>query len=167
MADALTQCTLDMMLKLTFSKATSMSIIEDKILSGSSGFASLRHSLSNGTGPNNARYRYRHQHTFVVGNTDLDLLGGITDDYNVPISFSLLKWILFRVVTPTTGIKLILGNYGANGFQGPIGTTLDVKDVELLIDPIDGWTVDGTHRYLRVNNPGAGTVITDVVLIGE
>jgi hypothetical protein len=130
-------------------------------------------SLAEGTGAGKAAAGavLHRKVTFAVGNTDFDLQG-ITDPRftSKTIAFTLVKWFLLRIRTPTTGVYLLVGNYGANGFVGwqPNNTTAEkVHSVLFRDNPIDGWAVDGTHRYLRINNPGAATVLADLIMIGE
>lgn len=169
MADTLT-ASWSAQLAMTFTKATSQNPIVDQFTTGANGIADLAKNLANGTGAGNARYRYHKQYTTgATTNNDLDLTN-LTDDFGVTINFGLIKWFLVRIVTPATGAKLTIGNSGANDFVGWFGAathTLEVRDQVFMVNQIDGFTVDGTHKILRIRNPGASSVIYDVVIIGE
>jgi hypothetical protein len=169
MADTLTASWAPTLL-FKFVKGTSQSPITDRLVAGTNGFATLNKSLTNGTGANKARYRYRKQRTVNNGaNDDLDLTA-LVDDFGVTITFALVKWILIRIVTPATGVRVVVGNAASNVFTGWFGAaahTEEVRDQIFKCNQIDGWTVSGTVKMLRINNPTGSPIVYDIVILGE
>lgn len=131
---------------------------------------SFRRQLGSGSGPGLASKRFAGTLNFGPGNTDFDLLHVPDLLFNQTIAFSLLKWFILRLRTPAAGQRLLIGNYGSEGWVGWLGGNLqahEVRDQCEEFNQIDGWTVDGTHRYLRINNPGGAGVTADLILLGE
>jgi hypothetical protein len=169
MADTLT-ASIDLPFAGVFMKGTSQATISDRRVAGMKGFASFAKALANGTGANNARYRFWKQYTTSGGaNNDLDLTS-LTDDFGVTVTFSLVKWFLLRITSPATGVRLVVGNQGTNTFVGWFGAathTEEVRDWIAKINQLDGWTVDSTHKALRINNPTGSAITYDLVILGE
>lgn len=169
MADTLT-ATFDPAFTAVFKRALSVSTIPDRLVAGSPSFAALTKTLANGTGANKANKRYWHNRTVANGtNDDIDLTT-LTDDFGSTINFSLLKWVLIRLSAPATGVRVVIGNAGTNSFVGWFGAaahTEEVRDQLWRVNQIDGWTVDNTHKILRINNPTGSPIAYDIALLGQ
>jgi len=144
--------------------------VRDQIASGTTAFPSMAHTLTNGTGANQARRQWYQRRTLAAaGNDDIDLQN-LTDRWGAVLVFTKLKWLALRLSTPATGIFLNVGGNGpANPFTAMFADPTDrlmVYDLLVNVNQVDGWTVDATHKVLRINNPGAGPVTYDLVLIG-
>ncbi len=163
--------TLDPQLRVTFAQALTQGTLTDALVSGGASLASLKKTLSNGTGANKAQLRHSKQYSFAPGNTDLDLTSLATDrPPGGNQTFALIQWFILRLFAPATGIKLLVGNYGTNGWLGgldAVTTTKEVRDTLIDVNQIDGWTVSGSLRYLRINNPGGAAVNADLILVGQ
>lgn len=138
---------------------------------GSSLFPAWTLSLTNGTGARQAQKIYFKKHNIPVASpVTIDLTAATGDSASLgAINFSKIKFMLFRIRVPTTGIKLVVGNAAATPFSAWLSaatTTEDVFDILLRTNEIDGWTVDGTHKNLLLTSSG-GTIDVDVLLIGQ
>jgi len=170
MATGITSAAKSQALSATYRDTGTHNNVSDAITLGSGGIAAFSKSLTDGTGANKANKLWHQQRSISAGaNDDLDLRS-LTDRFTTALVFSKLKWFFLRLTSPATGVKLVMGNYGANGFTGWFGATTHTEDVADHVDKtnqIDGWTVDATHRYLRINNPGGAAVTYDIILVGE
>jgi hypothetical protein len=118
---------------------------------------------------------WHDERTVAAGaNDDLDLTALVTSLFgsNVTINFVKLKWLLVVYKSTTSGVKLRLDSSVTNGFTGAFGDSATSK-IEIGADsPLltgrkkDGWTVDATHKVLRVNNPGASAITYRIVIAG-
>ncbi len=164
--------TYNLMWLSTMQNVSPENTISDTLQSGvSTGFPKLSGSLTNGTGANAANKEYRAQLTLADGtDTDVDL-SALADPFGATQSFSLVKWLLIRFVEPATGEYILLSADVTNGWTALLngGDTdmIPVKDTLLLVDQIDGYVVDGSHKIFRLTNPGANDIVIDLVIIGE
>jgi hypothetical protein len=121
-----------------------------------------------GTGADQCDKLWHDERTVAGGaNDDLDLsaLAMSLFGSSVTISLEKLKWLVLVNKSTTSGDKLRLDSSATNGFTGLFGDSATSKfeigaDSPLLVGrKRDGWTVDATHKVLRIHNPG-GTAIT-------
>jgi hypothetical protein len=125
--------------------------------------------LQDGTGPNQANKLFVRDYTLTAGTSQTLDLTALTRVYLPTVSFTAVKWLFIRLRSPETLIKAVVGNAASNvwsAFLSASTATIDVKDKLEWSDPIDGGTVDGTHKNVKINNLGGTTIIVDVVLIG-
>lgn len=131
-------------------------------------------NLANGTGNQQANTLYVSQFSVSAGgNTDIDLAGGLTDFRGNTITFTAIKMLLLAISSPDGTKKLRVGPQGvSNAAQlwfGGVGATVyeEVFDAVCRWNTYAGWGVTaGTGDILRVNNPGAGAVSANLILIG-
>lgn len=133
-------------------------------------------SFSDGSGPGQAQQIYRNAFTLAAAGTltiDLRGGGGELDAAGAALSLALVRSLyLGLTTTPAAGVGVRLGPQGVtNAFQGPWGGVaaanyLLIDDWLFLPSPVVGWTVDGTHKILTVNNPGAGSVSGVIEIAG-
>lgn len=110
----------------------------------------------------------------TTANLDIDLTSGQTDINNVAVNMTKLKYICCVVTAPVSGDYLKIGPLNAtNALQGPWGGVTatyydEVRDVPYQNGGLNwaGWTVDGTHKVLRLNNPTAHTLTGWLILAG-
>lgn len=143
---------------------------------GANGFAGIQ-SLFNTTTPTTALPTkvYCSQQTIAAsGNFDLDLNGAtMYDTLNIAMAWTKLHFLLVSIVAPN-GTKVVrvgpqnLSNANALGF-GAVGSTsyLEVRNFLVIENPsLAGFTVDSTHKLVRINNPGADAVVVNIIAIG-
>ena len=145
-----------------FKETLDLSIVSDAAKLEFSG------SVSDGTAADQCDKLWHDERTVAGGaNDDLDLTALVTNLFgtNVTIALAKLKWLLIVNKSTTAGDKLRLDSSVTSGFTGVFGDSATSKleigaDSPLLVGRRkDGWTVDATHKVLRVHNPG-GTAIT-------
>lgn len=168
MAKTLAQCKLEPKINITHLNTLGQNSITDTIAAGVDPFASFLKSLTDGTGAGSANKLYHKTLTLGSGNTDIDLTS-LTDEFGGAYAFSLVKWFILRLTTPATGVYVTVGNAASNGFVGWFGAsthTEAVRDYVIKVNQIDGWTVDSSHKTLRINNPGS-SLTADLIMVGE
>jgi hypothetical protein len=125
--------------------------------------------LTYGTTANKAQ---KHAHKKITiaggGNTTIDLTAFASDNLGT-ISLSNVRAVIIRLRSPATGVYVTVGNASSNVFAMNLSSstvTFNVADMELKTSPIDGWTVDSTHKNVKIANPGGASVDIDVSFIG-
>ena len=130
-------------------------------------------AYTNGTGASKAQEVWHDKRTLLTtANEELDLTalaGGAFGTYN----FSKIKALVIHVNTVTSGYRLEIGGAASNAFSAFVKDPSDIdlcaaSGTKILIDsPIDGATVDSTHKMLKINNPSGGTVEYEIWILGE
>lgn len=136
---------------------------------GSSLFPRWILSLTDGTTAGKAQLQYHRKHTIAAsGDTTIDLTAAATERFG-NIDFDKVRVMVFRIRTPAAGTKITIGNAAANQFSAWLSgatVTEDCADITIRTNPYDGWTVDATHKNLKIANPSAVSVDVDVWIIG-
>lgn len=126
-------------------------------------------TFTNGTGSYQANKHFRKKLTINnASSTTIDLMAAVNERGDT-ITFSKVKRLWLRLRDPATTIKATVGNASTNSFAGFLSVsscTFDVHDKFEITSPIDGWTVDATHKDLKIANPGATTITVDISVIG-
>lgn len=133
----------------------------------------VKHSLSNGSGANQAAKIFSDSRSVALSsNEDLDLAAVLTSAFGAPITFATIKAIMIRARATNTN-NVVVGPAAANGFLGPFGDASDRLSIKpggvlLVTAPGTGWTVTGgTGDLLNVANSGAGSAVEyDIVIVG-
>ena len=130
--------------------------------------------LADGTGANQADQSWHDTRTLAAGaNETLDLHGGsLSDAFGASVVFARLK--AFFIKNQDDDNALIVGGAGSDEFDAPFGATGDKIKVRpggsllLLAPDATAFTVDATHKNLKLENDGAGTgsLQYDILLIG-
>ena len=132
-------------------------------------------SLTNGTGANKAQIFWSDTRSLdAAANETLDLQA-LTGGHFGTAVFSEVKALIIKVNTLTTAYLLEVGAAAGNQWTGAAAMLKDTSDIiqinagGMLVwtSPVDGGTVDGTHKDLKINNPSAGAVSFDIIIIGE
>lgn len=127
-----------------------------------------------GVAQTNAVYKRAITALAAGANLDIDLLGGTgeLDQLNLALAFARVRWLYLEVTTPGLTTALRIGPQAvANAWQGPwggvaAGNYAQCAHIFHLTDNYDNWpVVDGTHKIVRINNPGAAAV-SGTLLIG-
>lgn len=132
--------------------------------------------LFNGTAANQAGVFFSKAFSIAAsGNLDIDLTSGQTDINNVAVNLTKVKLVFCKItslVSATDYIKLGPQNV-TNGIQlwhGGVTTSFytEIRDTLFLAGGQNwaGWTVDGTHKIIRLNNPTANTLAGFLGVLG-
>jgi hypothetical protein len=130
---------------------------------------SFSQSWTSGTGNNQCNALFADTRTAAGATDSLDLYGGLTDAYGTTLNFTKIRGVLVRNQATTTAFVLKL----AGSFMtGPVlnGTTPELEvnpsGIWYQTNPIDGWTVTNTTQDVLSVNPGANTIIYDIIIMG-
>ena len=141
----------------------------------------MKTTLTYGTAANQAKNWYLKKRTLAAGaNDDLDLSGGLTNEVgDTGIIFLAIKVLLIAILSPDGVKKLKVGpgagaggTLVANAFIGPWASAassfVQIDNFGLPINhPWGGYAVtSGTADILRINNPGAGSVDYNLLIVG-
>jgi hypothetical protein len=128
--------------------------------------------MPSGTAVGQADRCWQGRHTLAAsGSENLDLAGGLTDEFGNVLTFVKVKGIYVRAADANVN-DVIIGGAASNGFLGPFGAAAHTIAVAPgIMQPLTtkiGWGVTaGTADILKVANGGAGTSVTyDIVIIG-
>jgi hypothetical protein len=125
-------------------------------------------TIAEGSGAGQATKLWHQRRTLATMTDDDIVLTSLTDSFGTALSFTTLKLVYFALVAPLTTRRLVLGGHPTDAWVGPFGDDADTIEVRLslaLVSDIDGWSVVSGNA-IRVNNPTAGSLDYDLVLIG-
>jgi hypothetical protein len=169
MANVLT-ASAGMTMQVTLKKGDVQNTPVDSLQSGNGAFGGFGWTLTQGSGSGKASLSWHRQSTLAPTITETWDLVTLTDAFGAAVAFTKVKWFLVRITVPVTGIYLIVGAAAATIWSAPFGDPTDtvlVRDTLWMMNAIDGWTVSGANKFLKINNPGATTVVYDIVIVGE
>jgi hypothetical protein len=117
--------------------------------------------IASGTGANQADKVFSELAKSIVGNTDVDLAGSLTDAYGAVITFARVKMLAF-FVDPASVSNLVVGAAAANQFFGPFGAsahTINIRPGGLAVlfapDAVAWPVTAATADILRLAPSGA------------
>lgn len=131
--------------------------------------------LANGASADEADTIWSDQRTVAAGaNDDLDLtnLTHTLFGSTLTIDLAAVKAILLVNTATTSGDTLQLDSSVANACTAPFGGSatslvqIGADSALLLSSKKDGWTVDSTHKIVRVTNTSADAIIYSIVVLG-
>jgi hypothetical protein len=131
--------------------------------------------LSNGSAADQANTIWSDQRTVAAsGHDDLDLTNLTHTLFGSTLSIDLasVKAILLVNTSTTTNDRLRFDSSVANACTAPFGGSatslveIGADSALLLSSKKDGWTVDSTHKILRVANPSADAITYNIVILG-
>jgi hypothetical protein len=165
---------LDFNAALTASYGTNatQNTIVDSLVTGGQDFAAIKNTLDDGTAANQAQ-EFWHDRRSVAGgaNDDLDLNNAsLTNAYGQTVAMTRAVWFLLRLTSPATGVRLVIGNAPTNTWTAWFGAaahTEEVRDITFHVNQIDAWTISGTNKVLRINNPTGSAIQYDIIVIGS
>jgi hypothetical protein len=125
-------------------------------------------AFANGSGDNQADCQWSDNRTLTAGSSeDIDLTTQI-DDFNVAMGLSELKLLFIKNNSAVQTLTVF--NASSNAFQGPVAASATVAIPPggqlLLVNPV-GWTVDGTHKVLKVANAAGVSADYDIIVWGN
>lgn len=128
-------------------------------------------TISDGASANQFSKIYRKVISLTAATPQTLDLTALTDDGGASVSFSTIKEIYMRSKSTTSSHKVTVGAAASNAFTGPLAGTSPTLDV-CASSPVNlcnllssGWTVDATHKSLKLD-PGANTQDFELVLAG-
>lgn len=134
-------------------------------------------SFADGTGAGQANKVYGATRTLAATTSeDLDLNGVLVDEFGTVITFTRVVAIFIQL--KTAGSTLLVGGAAANQFINWVGDATDKVRIRtgaaakgwfgLWCDDATGYVVTaGTGDKLKIDNPGAGSVDYDIIIIGS
>jgi hypothetical protein len=133
-------------------------------------------TYADGVGANKAQVMYHARRTQAGSSgavENLDLAGGLVNGFGT-ITFTKIKFIWIHVRTLTTAYNLLVGGAASNPVVGLFGDAASDKQKIcaggqwFISSPVDGITVTaGSADILAIDNPSAGAVEYDIVIVGE
>lgn len=132
----------------------------------------LQDTYANGTGANQVQAQFHDQRTLATTTGETLDLRALTCAFGT-LTFAKVKTIIIKLTTATTGYRLEVGDdqATANKWTAPFKAATDTVRVEAggiwhAGSPVDGMTVDATHKYLYIYNPSGGNAVYDIIIIG-
>jgi hypothetical protein len=131
--------------------------------------------LANGAAADQADTIWSDQRTVAAAaHDDLDLtnLTHTLFGSTLAIDLASVKAIFIVNTSTTSGDLLRLDSSVANACTAPFGGSatslveIGADSALLLSSKKDGWTVDSTHKILRVANPSADSITYSIVILG-
>lgn len=156
----------------TWGTGTAQNTVVDALIAGTTSFPALKNQLTDGNAANQA-HQFWHDCRSVAGsaNDDLDLNGGtMTNVFGVTVTMTKVAWVLLKLVTPAVGVRVVVGNAASNAWTAWFGAqshTEECRDTLFKVNQIDQWTVDSTHKTLRINNPTGSAISYHIAILGS
>jgi hypothetical protein len=140
---------------------------------GTGDFGEIKLDLASGTGDLAANQWYLGQRTLAATTAENLDLQALANKLGTAV-LTKVRGLLIRIVSPDGTKYLKVGPQNqSNGWQGPFSvvTANGWVRVDWLCLLACGYgsgigAVDATHKVLRVDNPGAGSVTYDIWLLG-
>lgn len=134
----------------------------------------LADSIADGTAVDQADLIWHDVRTLAASTSeDIDIAGGITDQFGSALTFARIKGFVVRNQTTTVGAILEVGGAASNEWYGWAGAAGDKAKVGpdgvlYIWNPsADGFAVTaGTADTLKINNSGSASVTYQIILIG-
>jgi hypothetical protein len=130
--------------------------------------------LTNGTGASQANVFSYDEFDITTGATatiDLSALPTMFGTGNLSGAGGKLKLLVLELVTATTGYTAKLMAGASNGFSACFSDASDelifgAGSPLVIASLVDGFTVDSTHKTLKVTNPAGGTASYKLTVVG-
>jgi hypothetical protein len=133
-------------------------------------------ALTDGSASNQAHQIYYNTYTTATtANNDLDMTALVQTIFGATLTITLTKlsMIWIQNTNAVSGDKLLLLCTASNPFSAwanSVTTSAAVIGPNsnlILSNFYDPWTVDSSHKTLRINVPGGNSVTYNVILIGS
>lgn len=141
--------------------------------SGSAGMTTVEADWANGTSDSQANEWFHDTRTVAATTADnLDLAGSLTNKFGETLTFTTIKLIFVRILSPDGTKELYIGPRSqSNAWVGPWGDTTDfskTKGVFLWFENYGvGSITAATTDVLGIYNNGSGSTTYDIILVGE
>lgn len=132
---------------------------------------STTRTFTNGTGANKAQIAVSDQRTLTTATNETLDLKAITSAFG-SAAFTKVKAIRLELVTAAAGYTLKIKAGASNGLSAFFSDASDEIVLTAgggltLEAPVDGYTVDATHKTLLITNPSGGSAVYNIYVIGE
>lgn len=125
-----------------------------------------------GSGLDQASKVYTEALSIAASSSETLDLTTLTDPLGAALSFGAVKAVVI-LADATNANTILVGNAASNQWAAPFDAATDVVKVMpggalVLLNPTAaGWTVDSTHKSLKLANSAGGSVVTgSLVVIG-
>ncbi len=132
----------------------------------------INNALTSGTGANQCDRVFDDTRTLAPSATEnLDLTTGLLDAFGNTFAPVTVRAILFMAAAANTN-NVVIGNAASNGFFWSLDAATDTIALRpsasaVFFDPVTGWTVDGSHKIIKVANSAGGTSVSySLVILG-
>lgn len=131
--------------------------------------------LFNGTGVTQADTAIVNAWSIAAAtNLDIDLRSGQLDLVGNAVVLSKVKLVICTVTEPGTTDYITLGPQGVTnaaqlGFGGVVSSSYaEVRDMPFVMGGgnFAGWTIDATHKVVRLANPGSNPLTGYLIVVG-
>lgn len=150
-------------LKTTVLTTGNDSVAKDAYRTGTALCPTFDQTWIAGTAANCAQKHYHDALTIAAGgSTTIDLS-------SVESGFTKVRRIVLRLRSPSAGVKIVVGNAASNPFAPWLSTVTVTEDVAGVLyrrSEVDGWSVSGSAKNIKIANPGGSQVIVDVSIVG-
>lgn len=131
-------------------------------------------SLANGTGVDSADLIWHDVRSLAASTSeDLDLAGGVSDQFGATVTFARVRGLVIRNQTTTAGHILEVGGASSNDWAGWLGASGDVVKVGpdgclFIWNPAAAAfaVTAGTGDILKINNTGSASTTYQIAVIG-
>lgn len=126
-------------------------------------------AYTSGTGANQANQWWADQRTLTATSENLDLFGGLTDDFGNTINLATIRELVILNRSTVSGESLILSGTALIGLIAGTGTnvvSLGAGGRFAFGSPIDGYTITNTTQDILTVNSQSFTITYDIFLIG-
>lgn len=127
--------------------------------------------FTNGTGANKAQHVFSDVRSILTTASEEIDLRALVNGFGT-LTSAKVKAILINPITVASGYRLLVGGAAANAFSACFADPSDIIRVDsgspmLLTSLVDGWTVDATHKMLKIENPSGGTFEYEILVLVE
>jgi hypothetical protein len=126
-----------------------------------------------GSAANQAGKVYTESVSIAASSSESDDLTTATDALGATLGLTAVKAVFFLADTTNTN-SVVFGNAASNGWSAPFDAATDTISVPpggelVLMNPTaGGWTVDSSHKLLKIANSSSGTAVTGrLIIIGQ
>lgn len=118
-----------------------------------------------GTGVNQAGKVYAENVSIAASSSENDDLTTVLDALGTALGLTAVKAVVLCADATNTN-SIVVGNAGSNPWSAPFDAATDTITIPaggcaVLLNPTaGGWTVDSTHKVLKLANSSSGTAVT-------
>lgn len=128
-------------------------------------------TFTDGTGSGKAQIAWADQRTITTASDETLDLKAITTAFGAA-AITKIKALRIELETATTGYTLKVKAGSSNGlsafFSDPSDELVLTAGGGITLEaPVDGYTVDATHKTLLISNPSGGSVVYNIYIVGE
>lgn len=126
---------------------------------------------TNGTGVNQVQIQWHDRRTLLFGEVETLDLQALSGTPFGTATFTKVKELIIINLATITAYTLLIGGAATNEFTDIVSAAGDKIKVRMsgglrMWSPGAGFTVDGTHKNLKITNDAVGDITYDIILIG-